>query len=409
MGKLALHLPEERVFTTGDSRMAPFSLRLCLLGLGVLLLVLSPAAAADAAKVDKYRVYIGTYTGKGSKGIYRCELDLSTGKLSQPELAGEVVSPSFLALHPSGKFLYAVGEINDFQGKKAGAVSAFAIDPASGNLTLLNQQSSKGDGPCHLVVDKAGKNVLVANYGGGSAAVLPIAADGKLGEASSFVQHEGKSINKQRQGEPHAHSINLDAANHFAFVADLGLDKVLIYKFDADKGSIAKNDPPAANVEPGSGPRHFAFHPNGRHAYVINELANMVTVLSYDPERGALTPIQTETTLPEGLSKTSYCAEVVVHPSGNFLYGSNRGHDSIAVFAIDSEGRLAAKGHQGEGIKTPRNFNIDPTGHWMLVANQGSNSVIVFAIDPKTGALTPTGNKVEVGQPVCIRFLAIGR
>jgi 6-phosphogluconolactonase len=389
--------------------MAPFSLRLCLLGLSVLLLALNPAVAADAAKPDKYRIYIGTYTGKGSKGIYRCELDLSTGKLSQPELAGEVVSPSFLALHPSGKFLYAVGEINDFQGKKGGAVSAFAIDPASGNLTLLNQQSSKGDGPCHLVVDKAGKNVLVANYGGGSAAVLPIAADGKLGEATAFVQHEGKSINKQRQGEPHAHSINLDAANHFAFVADLGLDKVLIYKFDADKGTITRNDPPAANIEPGSGPRHFAFHPNGKHAYVIDELANTVTVLSYNAEHGALTPIQTAATLPEGFSKPSYCAEVVVHPSGNFLYGSNRGHDSIAIFAIGSDGLLIPKGQQGEGIKTPRNFNIDPSGQWMLVANQDSNSVIVFAIDPKTGALAPTGNKIEVGRPVCVKFSATGR
>lgn len=368
-------------------------------------------SAADAPS-GKQRVYFGTYTGKMSKGIYRSELDLATGKLAPPVLAGEVASPSFLAIAPNQKFLYAVGELNDVNGKKGGAVNAFAIDAATGDLKLLNQESSVGGGPCHIVVDRTGKNALVANYGGGSAVVLPIQRDGKVGEASSFVQHTGSSINQGNQEKPHAHSINVDAGNRFAFVADLGVDKVLVYRLDADKGTITPNDPPAAAVEPGSGPRHFAFHPSGKYAYVINEIKLTVTAFQYNADKGVLTPQQTITTLPADVTdrKGMSTAEVQVHPSGKFLYGSNRGHHSIAIFSIDqATGKLAAVGHQDQGIKTPRNFGIDPTGNYLLVCNQDTDSVTVFRIDQTTGQLEPTGSTISVGTPVCVKFLPLAK
>jgi 6-phosphogluconolactonase len=364
------------------------------------------AAAEKEAKAEKLWLYVGTYTGGPSKGIYRFEMDPATGKLTSRALAAETLNPSFLAIHPNRRFLYAVGELSDFGGKKSGAVSAFGIDPKTGDLTLLNQQPSGGSGPCHLVVDRQGKHVLVANYGGGSASVLPIRDDGRLGEATAFVQHRGSSVKKDRQEGPHAHSINLDAANRFAFVADLGLDKVLVYRYDADKGTLSANDPPAIDIEPGSGPRHFAFHPSGRHAYVINELASTITAMDYDPERGVLKKIQTVSALPKGFKGDSWTAEVQVHPSGKFLYGSNRGHDSIVAFAIDPKtGELSYVGHATHNIKTPRNFAIDPTGAFLLVGSQGADSIVVFRLDPKTGALTPTETVVDVPAPVCLRMI----
>jgi 6-phosphogluconolactonase len=353
----------------------------------------------------KLWVFVGTYTGGKSKGIYRLELDAAAGKLGEPKLAAESNSPSFLAIHPRGKFLYAVNE-GSVKGKKGGGVSAFAIDRKTGGLTLLNQESSVGAGPCHLIVDAAGKHVLVANYGGGSALVLPIAADGSLQGASSFVQHEGKSVNPKRQEAPHAHSINLDKAGRFAFVADLGLDKVLIYRYDAARGTLTPNEPAAATLKPGAGPRHFAFHPSGKFAYVINELDSTLTAFDYDAGTGALRERQTLSTLPKSHPGNS-TAEVVVHPSGKFVYGSNRGHNSIAVFTVDPEsGKLQAAGHQGHLIKTPRNFAIEPGGRYLLVGNQAGDSIGVFAIDQATGALTPVGEPVAVPAPVCIRFLA---
>jgi 6-phosphogluconolactonase len=324
-------------------------------------------------------------------------------------LAVETVNPTFLAIHPQGKFLYAANEIGNFKGEKAGAISAFAIDAASGKLTLLNQQSSRGGGPCHLVVDPQGKNVLTANYGGGSVAVLPIQSDGSLAEATAFVQHEGSGANPKRQSAPHAHSINLDTAGRRAFAADLGLDKILIYRFDADKGTLSEHSPPAVAVAPGSGPRHFAFHTSGRFAYVINEMTSTVTAFSYDAEHGMLKELHTVPTLPQGHEGNNSTAEVQVHPSGKFLYGSNRGHDSIAVFAIDeSTGRLTPQGHTPIGGKTPRNFAIDPTGTYLLAEGQGSDTVVVFKIDQQTGALRPTGSKIEVPSPVCIKMLPLG-
>jgi 6-phosphogluconolactonase len=357
-------------------------------------------------KLDKLWVYVGTYTDGSSKGIYRFDLDLASGKLTGGKLAGESTNPSFLATHPNRRFLYAVSEVADSNGKPGGGISAFAIDPKSGKLTLLNQQSSKGAGPCHLVVDRQGKNVLAANYGSGSICVLPIGADGRLGEATSFVQHHGSSVNPERQEGPHAHSINLDAAGRFAFVADLGIDQVLVYRFDSAHGTLIPNDPPSIKLASGAGPRHFAFHPSGRFAYVINEIHSTLTAFDYDPDRGILKESQTESTLPRGFTGNNSTAEVQAHPSGKFVYGSNRGHNSIAIFAVDSpSGKVRLVGHQSHHIKTPRNFSIDPTGRYLLVANQGGASIVVFRIDTNTGALTPTGDEGPVPTPVCIKMI----
>jgi 6-phosphogluconolactonase len=354
-------------------------------------------------------VYIGTYTQRDSKGIYVYRLDLGTGQLTPAGVAAETPSPSFLAIHPNRRFLYAANEVSTFNGERTGSVSAFAIDAKTGKLTPLNQQPSGGQGPCHLVVDKSGKAVLVANYGGGSVSAIPIGRDGKLGTPTASIQHTGSGTNPQRQERPHAHSINLDAGNKFAVAADLGLDKLLVYRFDPGKGTLVANDPPFATVAPGSGPRHFAFHPNRRNAYVINEMARTVTAFGYDAKGGVLKELQTISTLPAGVTGGNFStAEVQVHPSGKFLYGSNRGHNSIAIFSIDSKtGMLTAAGHQPTQGNTPRNFGIDPTGKFLLAANQASNTVVVFRIDGKTGALTPTGQVVQVPVPVCVKFVRL--
>lgn len=379
----------------------------CALVVLLSLIVNTMSNNASAQTAGKYRVYFGTYSSDLSKGIYASTFDAATGKLSPPELMAEAKNPSFVAIHPSRQFLYSVSEISDYQGQKAGGVSAFAIDPATGKLKLLNQQPSGGAGPCHVNVDAAGKNVLVANYGGGSVASLPIEANGHLKPASATIQHKGSSVDKQRQAGPHAHSVNLDPANHFAFVADLGLDKVMVYRFDPQHGSLVANDPPAGVVAPGSGPRHFAFHPTTRYAYVNNEMSSTVTAFTYDADRGKLTEIHTLSTLPQPTPGNS-TAETVVHPSGKFVYVSNRGHDSIAIFQCDpATGRLTAAGHQSTGGKTPRNFNVDPTGQYILAANQDTNNVIVLKVDMATGALAPTGTSIEVGRPVCVRFLRL--
>lgn len=364
------------------------------------------AILVEGADVSmKYRVYIGTYNSEKSEGIYQSEFDVATGVLSEAQLAGKANRASFLAIHPTKKYLYAVSEISDVGGKKSGGVSAFAIDPKSGNLTLLNQEPSEGDGPCHLVVDAAGKNVLVANYGGGSVAALAIGADGKLAKSVSFLQHHGHSVNPQRQKEPHAHSINLDPQNKFAFAADLGLDQVLIYKFDGAAAKLTPNDPPFAKVAPGAGPRHFAFHTSGKFAYVINEMGNTVTVFAYDATHGKMTEIQMISTLPADFQETSYTAEVVVHPSGKYLYGSNRGHNSLAVYAIDqATGKLTSLEFPLVGGGVPRNFNVDPTGQYVLVGNQDDDTISVMKVGGD-GRLTLLRNDVPAPRPVCIKFV----
>jgi 6-phosphogluconolactonase len=377
------------------------------MGLNIFVAMASSLVALSAASAESLRVYVGTYTRgeNSSKGIYSSVLNLETGRLSDPVLAAEARHPSFLEIHPNGRFLYAVSEAGG-----EGSVSAYAIDADTGDLTLLNRCPSGGAGPCYVSIDHAGRNVLVANYGSGSASVIPVESDGRLAEPSGRVQHEGSSVNPARQKGPHAHSINVSPDDRFAFVADLGIDKIMIYRLDTGKETLVANQPPFAPVKPGAGPRHFAFHPDGKHAYVINELDCTITVFAYDSVAGTLTEVQTITTLPAGYAGSNTCAEVRVHPSGRFLYGSNRGHDSVVVYRIDpAQGTLTFVEHETADVKTPRNFNIDPTGKFCLVANQGGDSVVVFRIDRQTGALEPTGHKVSVASPVCVRFTPLNR
>lgn len=388
---------------------SPRLLTACLVLLSLLLLNSETIMAKDPSPSSgsgdsKMQVYIGTYSDDQHEGIHLLQLDTASGELTKIGGTSGVKNPSFLALHPNGHFLYAVCEVDDFENGK-GAVAAFAIGP-HGALKALNRQSSGGGGPCHLVVDRAGKNVLAANYGGGSVCVLPIDDEGRLSKASSVIQHRGKSVDAGRQEAPHAHSVNLDRDNRFAFVADLGLDQVLVYRFDPVKGMLAPNDPPAARVKPGAGPRHFAFHPNGQFAYVINEMACTITAFRYSPHHGTLEELQTITTLPHEKRDDYSTAEVQVHPSGKFVYGSNRGHNSIAIFTVDEQtGRLTAAGHHSTEGKTPRNFGIDPAGKYLLAANQDSDNLVVFKIDASTGQLTPTGHEIKVPKPVCVKFV----
>lgn len=365
------------------------------------------AAQPAAREKPQTLAYIGTYTGPKSQGIYAFRVDPRSGAASPLGCVAQAVHPSFLALHPSGKFLYAVSEVSRFADSQGGAVAAFAVDPATGALKLLNQQSSGGAGPCHLNVDKTGRHVLVANYSGGSVAVLPIRADGSLGEAAAVIRHSGSSAHPQRQRQPHAHSVNLSPDNRHALVADLGTDRVMVYRFAADRGSLEPAAIPSVALPPGSGPRHLAFHPDGRRVFVINELLSTLTLLDYDPDQGRLTPVQTLSTLPENFSGENTTAEVVVHPGGRFVYGSNRGHDSIAVFAFDPAAgdQLKLVEHAATQGRTPRNFALDPAGQYLWAANQGSDTVVIFRVDSASGRLRPTGQVLSVGAPVCVRFL----
>lgn len=356
----------------------------------------------------EYLVYFGTSTQGESQGIYVSRFTPETGEVSSPELAAEASNPGFLAIHPNQKLLYAVGQSRDQDGKPIGTVAGFEIDPATGKLTRLNEVSSGGAGPCHLNVDKTGQAVAVANYGSGSVAALPLSADGHLLEASAFVQHEGSSVDPERQAEPHAHSVNFSPDNRFLIAADLGLDKLLVYRFRAEDASLTPNDPAHAALAPGAGPRHFTFHTSGRFAYAINEMASTVTAFSYDAVRGAFEELQTITTLPEDFDGASHTAEVLVHPSGRFLYGSNRGHNSIAVFTIDEgKGTLTPAGQVSTQGDWPRNFRIDPTGRYLFAANQRSDNVVVFRIDQASGRLTATGQVISVDSPMCVRFVEL--
>lgn len=354
----------------------------------------------------EYFVYFGTYTGAKSKGIYVARFDDKSGKLSAPELAAETKSPSFLALHPKGRVLYAVGEATTVGETRQGAVTAFSVEPRTGRLTVLNSQPSGGAGPCHLTLDAKRGLLFTANYGGGSVGALPIRADGSLDAPISVAQHAGSSVNPRRQQGPHAHCVNLDPAKKFLLVCDLGLDKVMVYRLGEGAAALTPNDPPFASVAPGAGPRHLAFQPNGRFVHVLNELNSTITTYAYDQRRGTLVEGQTLSTLPAGFSGSTSCAEIEVHPSGKFVYASNRGHDSIAVFAADRKtGLLSPVEHEPTQGKTPRHFALDPSGRWLLAENQGSDSVVVFRVDAKTGTLEPTGQTVEVPSPVCAVFL----
>jgi len=361
------------------------------------------------AQTVKSYVYAGTYTAKTAKGIYLSRFDASAGTLEPFVLAAEMANPTFLAIHPNGQFLYAVSEVRDSGGRHGGSVNAFAISPKTGQLSFLNRQSSEGAGPCHLSADATGRVVLVANYASGSAAVLPVGGDGRLGEASEKVQHQGSSVNPQRQEGPHAHSITPSPDNRFALVADLGLDRIMVYRLDPTAGRLTPNDPPWAAVKPGAGPRHLAFHPKLPMVYVVTELGNTVAAFAWDAARGAMREAQTISTLPPDFRETSYGADVHISPSGDFLYASNRGHDSLAIFSIDrATGLLSAAGYAPTLGKWPRNFVIHPSGNWLLAANQNGDSVVVFHIEARTGKLSPVGPGTDVSMPVCLKLLPCG-
>lgn len=362
---------------------------------------------ASAQTNNKYLVYVGTYSQRGSQGIYVYRYDAGTGQMTPLGVAAQTKDPSFLVIHPNRKWLYAVNEGQTYKGQASGGVSAFAIDRATGKLAFLNEVASRGTDPCYIALDRTGKFALVANYSSGSVAVFPVLADGRLGEASAFDQHQGSGPNHARQEGPHAHWIDLSPDNRFALNADLGLDEILVYRFDAAKGSLTPNDPPFAKVDPGAGPRHIAFAPSGKFVYVISEIKATITSFSYDPKNGVLKKLEVVPTLPPDFKGENTSAEIVIHPNGRFLYVSNRGHDSIALFAIDPKsGRLTFVAYTPTQGKEPRNFEIDPSGTRLFVANQESDNIVEFQIDPKSGRLTPTGQEFKVSAPVCIRFMA---
>ena len=356
---------------------------------------------------DHY-LYVGTYTRDDSvsEGIYVFKYDSSSGVTEHVDTTTGIEDPSFLAIDRGNRHLYSVAETGDLQGNGSGAVNSYSIDPSTGKLTFLQSREPGGTISCHVIVDATGRFVLAANYGTGSVATFPIQKDGTLGEAASFVQHEGSSVDPDRQEGPHAHSINLDASNRFAFAPDLGADRVVIYEFDSTKGTLTPTDDLWAQTRPGAGPRHFDFHPNGSYAYVINELDSTITGFAYDSSSGSLRELQTVSTLPDDFYELSHCADIHVHRSGKFVYGSNRGHDSIAIFAIDeSSGRLSPVAIEPTQGRTPRNFAIDPSGTLLLAANQGSSNIVVFRIDQETGELEATGEVTEVPTPVCLKLI----
>lgn len=376
--------------------------------LPVIFAVLLPSSVG-VLNAGTIRLYVGTYTGGDSisKGVYTVTFDDETGSLSEPVLAAELTNPSFLAVHPSGQFLYAVNEVSDGGGRGKGAVTALKVQP-DGTLSKINQQSSEGGAPCHCNVDATGKNLLIANYVGGNVVVYPISTEGALEPASSNMQHEGSSVDQSRQQSPHAHSINLSSDNRFAYAADLGLDCIMIYRFDAESHMLSPANPPAALVTPGGGPRHFSIHPSGKFAWTNNEMTMVVTGFRRNPADGSLFAIQEISTIPGGYNGRKSTAECLAHPNGKFLYVSNRGHETITAFTIDQEtGLLKYVENEPTGGNEPRNFFIDPSGKWLLAENQNSDSVFVFSIDQQTGELTPNGKSITVGKPVCIRALPV--
>jgi 6-phosphogluconolactonase len=366
-------------------------------------LILGLIGSAVLVQAASIPVYIGTYTDRGSKGIYLARFDTESGVLGAPELVAETPNPTFLTLDPSGKFLFAANEIGNFQGQKSGSITAYRIDKATGKLTLANSVSSKGVGPCHVSCDKSGRMVMSATYVGGSVASYKVGADGSLSEAVSSIQHQGSGPNKGRQEAAHAHSINPSPENAFAIAADLGTDSLYVYRIDPAAGTLKPNDPPAAKTAPGAGPRHFTFHPNGKWAYAVNELDSTVTHYAWDGKQGVLTPHATVSTLPKDFTKTNSTAEIRVHPNGKTLYASNRGLDAIAVFDLDAAGKPTLVQNMPSGGVMPRNFNITPDGKWLLAANQRTGNVVVFRVE-SNGRLSETGKKIDVSAAVCLRF-----
>ena len=350
------------------------------------------------AQSAKEIMYVGTYSTRGSEGIYVFEFDRKSGTMQPIQATTNGKSPSFLAIHPTGKYLYSVNE-----GDKAGGVSAYAIDRATGKIQFLNTQSSLGGGPCHVSVDKTGKTAFVSNYGGGSLAVLPIRDDGTLGEATDSIQDTGSGPNAQRQEKPHVHSATLSPDNRLVYVADLSTDKLNIFDIDVNASKIKPASTPFVSVKPGSGPRHFTIHPNGKYAYLVEEITSTVAVFSRNLKTGALTLLDDNVkTLPDDFSGQNTSADIHIDPSGKFLYQSNRGANTLAIFSIGNDGRLTKVGDQPTEGKTPRNFLIDPTGDYVFVAHQDSDNITIFTRDQKTGKLTYTGQSVKVPAAVCV-------
>ena len=370
------------------------------------LIAIAFAATLDqmSAAPTRALVCFGSYSTPDKESVHLFQLNLQDGSLKKLNAVDGLSNPSFLKIHPNGKYLYTVNEVSTFDGKKSGGVTAFALDVNGGKLNKINQQPSGDTGPCHLTVDATGKYVLVAHYGGGSTSVLPIKIDGSVGAVVSQIKHKGSSVHS-RQKAPHAHAVHVGPNNKFAFAPDLGIDKVLVFSFDEKTGAIAETKFDGAKLEPGSGPRHFGFHPDGKFAYVINEIKQTVTAFRYNAKRGRLRTLQTLSTVPHPVDGNS-TAEVLVHPTGQFLYGSNRGHNSIAIFRINEKnGKLTALGHESTRGSTPRNFGIDPTGQFLLAANQQSDNVAVFRINQDTGKLKFTGNEIKLSKPVCVRMI----
>lgn len=356
---------------------------------------------------DVLLVYVGTYTGGESEGIYSCQLDLRTGELKQIGVTRHIENPAYLTLDAKRHRLYAVSEVSDFGGRSGGGVSSFAI-LGTGELSLINQQFSHGGAPCYITLDRTGRYLFVANYLGGNVVVLPIDEDGALREPSDIVGHSGSGLNPSRQEGPHPHSIILDHAGNYAFVPDLGLDKVMQYRFDRNRGRLSASRQPWIEAEPGAGPRHMVFHPNGVNAYVINELSATISAHSYDPISGTLERLQTISTIPASYSGVNTAADLHLSPDGKFLYGSNRGHDSITRYSVDqATGRLTHLDWTPTEGKTPRGFAVDSTGTYLLVANQDSHSVVTFRINKGEGTIFSTGHKVQIPNPVCLKLTSL--
>jgi 6-phosphogluconolactonase len=365
---------------------------------------------------EELQVYVGTYTdpilfgtgqvlkGKG-EGIYLFEMDSDGGDAKLVWKKKGVTNPSFLDLSPSRRFLYAVNELKEYEGENTGTISAFALDAEGGAPSLLNRKSTRGTDPCHVAVDPSGKFAVVTNYMSGSVCVFPFLADGSLGDASDFRQHKGSSADPSRQSGPHAHSAVFDRDNAHVFVSDLGTDELVVYGWDRDRGKLERRNDLCYKASPGRGPRHLVLHPRAPFAYLINELDSTVSVLSRDPELSSFREIQTISTLPSGFTGASSGADLHASPSGDFLYASNRGHDSIAAFRIKSgTGKLEAIGHFHSGGRTPRSFDIDPSGRLLLAANQDSDNIVAFLIDEDEGTLRATGAEIRVPTPVCVRI-----
>lgn len=372
-------------------------------GLGLLVglsTLLGCSRTVPTTRVPDYLVYIGTnINSEAENTIFLYRLNPTTGALTQVSGLKGGASPTYLTLDAKRRHLYAVNETNEYQGAKSGAVSAFAVDQKTGGLTRLSQQPSQGASPCYISLDRTEKAVLVANYVGGNVSVLPVEADGRVGTPTAMDQHQGSGPHKNQTG-PHAHCFLTDPTNKYAFAVDLGTDKVYGYNLAPATGKLTSKPEPAFTAAPGAGPRHLTFHPDGRHAYLINELNSTVTALAYDAAQGSFRELQTVSTLPAGFEGPNSCADIHVSPDGKFLYASNRGHNSIAVFSIDSSSNLTLVQHESTQGKTPRNFTLDPAGRLLLVGNQNSNNVVTYYIDQQTGKVRPTGQSIEIPSPM---------